>query len=71
MSEPHGYTQALWDILNSRLGQSITQAFTAGEQQERKRILALITNYWCGEENCKVHGTDWLTFIKEIEDGNK
>jgi len=38
---------------------------------ERKRILKLITDYWCGEENCKKHGTDWEAFIKEIEDGNK
>ena len=38
---------------------------------ERKRILALINSYWCGINNCKVHGTDWEAFIKEIEDGNK
>jgi len=37
---------------------------------ERDRILALIPNYWCGVPMCKVHGTDWEAFIKEIEDGN-
>ena len=38
---------------------------------ERKRILRLIPDYWCGEPNCTQHGTDWEDFIKEIEDGNK
>ena len=42
MSEPQGYTQAVVDILNSKLGQSITQAFTAGEEQERERIIKLL-----------------------------
>ena len=42
MSEPQGYTQAVVDILNSKLGQSITQAFTAGEEQVRERIIKLL-----------------------------
>lgn len=42
MSEPQGYTQAVVDILNSKLGQSIIQAFTAGEEQERERIIKLL-----------------------------
>ena len=42
MNEPQGYTQAVVDILNSKLGQSITQAFTAGEEQERERIIKLL-----------------------------
>jgi len=42
-----------------------------GAELERKRILALIANYWCGEENCRKHGTDWLAFIKEIENENE
>ena len=33
---------------------------------ERKRILALINSYWCGQENCQKHGTDWLAFIKNV-----
>lgn len=49
MSEPQGYTQAFVDILNSKLGQSITQAFTAGEEQERERIIASLGNCPC---NC-------------------
>jgi hypothetical protein len=44
MSEPQGYTQAVVDILNSQLGQSITQAFTAGEEHERKRIISLLSH---------------------------
>jgi len=42
VSEPQGYTQAVVDILNSQLGQSITQAFTAGEEHERERIINLL-----------------------------
>ena len=42
MSEPQGYTQEVVDIFNSRLGKSITEAFTAGEQQERERIIKLL-----------------------------
>jgi hypothetical protein len=46
MSEPQGYTQAVDDILNSQLGQSITQAFTAGEEQERERMTrAIVERY--------------------------
>lgn len=44
---------------------------TQGGYKERKRILALIANYWCGEENCRKHGTDWEAFIKEIENDNE
>ena len=42
MDEPQGFTQEVVDILNSKLGQSITQAFTAGEEQERERIIKLL-----------------------------
>lgn len=44
--------------------------YVAGREKERKRILRLINDYWCGEPNCKQHGTDWEDFIKAIE-GNK
>lgn len=41
---------------------------TEGAKRERKRILRLISDYWCGEPNCKKHGTDWEDFIKAIEE---
>ncbi|CAB4124019.1 hypothetical protein UFOVP45_101 [uncultured Caudovirales phage] len=57
MSEPQGYTQAVVDILNSKLGQSITQAFTAGEEQERERIINLLEDLDCEKNGNPNHDT--------------